>query len=66
MEELPILIADSNNVDQLTSVIKNTKVILTTVGPFSRYGSNTVALCAKFGTHYIDSTGEVAWVREMI
>ena len=25
-----------------------------------------VELCAQYGTDYIDITGEVAWVREMI
>lgn len=47
-------------------MINKTRVLISTVGPFSKYGNKTVALCAAYGTSYIDSTGEVGWVREMI
>lgn len=43
-----------------------TKVILTTVGPYGRYGSKLVASCARAGVHCCDLTGESPWVREMI
>lgn len=43
-----------------------TKVVLTTAGPFSKYGSDLVKWCAVNGTHYCDITGESDWVREMI
>lgn len=41
-------------------------MILTTVGPYERYGTQLLALCAEYGTDYVDITGEVAWVRQMI
>lgn len=41
-------------------------VVVTTVGPFDRYGTPLVELCAQWGTHYCDITGETNWVREMI
>jgi hypothetical protein len=41
-------------------------VVVTTAGPFDRYGTPVVALCAKYGTSYCDITGETNWVREMI
>ncbi|KRX09222.1 hypothetical protein PPERSA_05891 [Pseudocohnilembus persalinus] len=66
LEQLPIIVADSSNVDQLTKMINDTRVLISTVGPFSLYGNFVVAICAQYGTHYIDSTGEVAWIREMI
>lgn len=47
-------------------LIARTKVVLTTVGPYDKYGTNIVALCAANGTHYVDITGELAWVRQMI
>ena len=39
---------------------------MTTVGPFAKYGSPVVEVCAKYGTHYVDITGESDWVREML
>lgn len=44
----------------------DTRVVITTAGPFDRYGTPVVALCAQYGTSYADITGETNWVREMI
>jgi len=65
-DKIPILIADSNNVDELTRLAEKTRVIVSTVGPFTRYGTPLVAVCANSGTNYCDITGEVHWVRQMI
>jgi len=40
--------------------------VISTVGPFVKYGSKLVASCAYTGTDYCDITGEVYWVRKMI
>ena len=64
--EAPILIADSHDKESLVELVKQTKVILTTVGPYARYGSELVEACAENGTHYCDLTGEVHWMRDMI
>jgi len=45
---------------------QRTRVVLTTVGPYARYGSELVAACAGNGTHYCDLAGEVQWIRRMI
>ena len=42
------------------------KVVLSTAGPFHRYGSNLVAACVKNATHYVDITGENFWVKGLI
>ena len=47
-------------------MVKQTRVVCSTVGPFQRYGCRLVAACAFFGTNYCDITGEVDWVRSMI
>jgi len=65
-EKIPILIADSNNIDQLTAMAEKSKVVISTVGPFTRYGTPLVGVCAHSGTNYCDITGEVHWVRNMI
>ena len=63
---LTILTADANDPDSLRQLVAQTRVILTTVGPYARYGSELVAACAEGGTHYCDLTGEVHWIRDMI
>ena len=41
-------------------------VVISTVGPFTKYGTNLVAACAATGTSYVDTTGETPWVRKML
>lgn len=60
------VLADSSNEAALSAMVQQTKVVITTVGPYAYYGSLLVKLCAEAGTHYVDLTGEVPWMREMI
>ena len=43
-----------------------TQVVVTTVGPYTRYGLPLVAACAAAGTDYADLTGEPPFVRDSI
>ena len=52
--------------DDLISLAKKTKVLISTVGPYHRYGTSVVEACAETGTHYLDVTGETPWVYDMI
>lgn len=65
-DDIPIIQADSEDQASIEALVQQTRVILTTVGPYARYGSGLVAACAAHGTHYCDLTGEVHWMREMI
>ncbi|CEI38804.1 hypothetical protein FVEN_g4663 [Fusarium venenatum] len=60
-----IEIANLNDED-LRALAKKTCVLLTTVGPYSLYGEHAYKTCAEEGTHYVDVTGEAAWVHKMI
>lgn len=60
------LLADSNDEASLIELVGNAKAIISTVGPYAYYGSLLVKVCAENGTHYVDLTGEVPWMREMI
>jgi short subunit dehydrogenase-like uncharacterized protein len=51
---------------ELLELAKKTKVLITTVGPYHKYGTVVVEACAETGTHYLDVTGETPWVYEMI
>lgn len=58
-------IVDTTNTEQVESVVKQARIIITTVGPFSLYGEEVIAACSKFGTHYLDITGEVGFIKQM-
>ena len=64
--DVPTIVADAQDSEEIAALVKQTRVVLTTVGPYARYGSPLVEACANHGTHYCDLTGEVHWMREMI
>ncbi len=63
---LPTIIADATDKSAVQAMAGRTKVVCSTVGPYALYGSDLVAACAAFGTHYCDLTGEPQWIRRMI
>jgi len=63
---VPVVIADSGNADSMRELAESSKVILSTVGPYARFGSMLVSACAQSGTHYCDLAGEPHWIRQMI
>ena len=62
----PIVIADAFDVEALNSMCKETEVVLSTVGPYHKYGSELLEACIKNGCHYVDITGESFWIKDMI
>ena len=64
--DVDIIVADGNDAEALDKLTLKTKVVLSTAGPFHRYGSKLVASCVKNSTHYVDITGESFWVKELI
>jgi short subunit dehydrogenase-like uncharacterized protein len=63
--DLPLLHADADDASSLRVVAEATKVVITTVGPYIRYGEPLVAACADAGTDYVDLTGEPEFVDRM-
>ena len=63
---LEVLVADSADEAALADLVRRTRVVITTVGPYALYGSALVAACVEAGTHYCDLAGEVQWIRRMI
>lgn len=63
---VPIVIADSNDPESLVHMVKQTTLVMSLVGPYTLYGSSLVKACAENGTHYVDLTGETAWIAQMI
>lgn len=66
LRTLPVLLADAADATALRDLARQTRVVVTTVGPYALYGSELVAACAELGTDYCDLTGEVPWMRRMI
>lgn len=66
LADIPLVIADSSDRASLDAMASRARVICSTVGPYSEYGSELVAACVEHGAHYCDLTGEVQWVRAMI
>lgn len=64
--DLPTLIADVTDEATLRNLCDQTKVIISTVGPYALYGETLVKVCAETGTGYGDLTGEVQWIQQMI
>ena len=60
--DLALLEADVTDAASLRAVAESTKVVITTVGPYIRYGEPLVAACAAAGTGYVDLTGEPEFV----
>jgi short subunit dehydrogenase-like uncharacterized protein len=61
-----VIVADAHDRPALDALAHRTRVVVTTVGPYAKYGSDLVAACAGAGTHYADLAGELPWVRRMI
>ena len=54
-----IVVANSHDPQAMHDLAGQAKVVLTTVGPYARYGSELVGACVSNGTHYCDLCGEV-------
>ncbi|AKU94446.1 hypothetical protein AKJ09_01110 [Labilithrix luteola] len=66
LADLPIFLADAMDQASLDALVPRTSVIISTVGPFAKYGRKLVSACATHGTHYCDITGEVTFIRTSI
>ncbi|RLU01484.1 saccharopine dehydrogenase family protein [Ketobacter sp.] len=54
--------ADSDDYTSLVNMAAQAKVVITTVGPYLKYGEPLVRACVEAGTHYVDLTGEPEFV----
>lgn len=61
-----VLVADGADDDALNRLAAQTRVVATTAGPFSLYGTKLVDACVHNRTHYCDITGETPWIRRLI
>lgn len=60
-----IIESDLSDPRQLSEMTSRTRLLLNTVGPFGIYGLPVVAACLETGTHYMDLSGEPAFVNQV-
>lgn len=65
-KDTPLVVADASDEQSLAEMVKRTRVVITTVGPYQLYGNELVAACCEHGTDYCDLSGEPAWMRMKI
>ena len=64
--KVDIIIANSNDPASLDEMTKQTQVIISTVGPYLKYGEPLIKSCAENGTDYVDLTGEAIFIKDMM
>jgi short subunit dehydrogenase-like uncharacterized protein len=63
---VPAIVADSADRPSIDAFVRRTRIVLSTAGPFELYSDPVVDACVRFGSHYVDITGETLWVRSLI
>jgi short subunit dehydrogenase-like uncharacterized protein len=61
-----LIVADASDPISLTAMLRQTRSVISNVGPYQLYGSDLVAGCAAGGIDYFDLCGEAIWMRQMI
>ena len=64
--KVDIIIANSKDPVSLNNMTKQTQVIISTVGPYLKYGEPLIKSCAENGTDYVDLTGEAIFIKDMM
>jgi short subunit dehydrogenase-like uncharacterized protein len=60
---LDTAVADVANPTSVRALVERGDVLVTTVGPFARWGAPAAEAASSVGAHYLDSTGEPAFIR---
>jgi short subunit dehydrogenase-like uncharacterized protein len=58
-------IADVAKPETVRALVSDGDVLVTTVGPFARWGEAALDAALDAGAHYVDSTGEPAFIRRV-
>jgi short subunit dehydrogenase-like uncharacterized protein len=63
--DLPWALADVSDPRSVRALVEGGDVLVSTVGPFVRWGDAAVNAAIDAGAHYLDSTGESRFIREV-
>ncbi len=64
--DLPLITVDAQDDKALFAMVRQAKVIITTVGPYQLHGEPVLKACVEAGTDYVDLCGEPNWMADMI
>ena len=64
--DIPTIQVDSLDSKSLDTMTSSCRLVITTVGPYMKFGIQLVESCVKNSTHYCDLTGEVPFIRQSI
>lgn len=62
---LETALADVEHPASVRDLVERGDVLLSTVGPFSRFGTPAIEAAIDAGAHYLDSTGEASFIRRV-
>ncbi len=62
---LDVAVADVARPRTVRHLVGAGDVLISTVGPFTRYGAPAVTAAVDAGAHYLDSTGEAPFIRQV-
>jgi short subunit dehydrogenase-like uncharacterized protein len=62
----PVMVADAGDDAAVGRLAAAAHVVITTVGPYAKYGRALAHACAAAGTDYVDLTGEVLFARASV
>ena len=65
-DKIPTLVVDSHDTISLDKMTSISRLVISTVGPYLKFGEALVESCVKNSTHYCDLTGEVPFIRRSI
>lgn len=65
-DKVDIIMANSDDQASLDAMTKQTQVVISTVGPYLKYGEPLIRSCAENGTDYVDLTGEAIFIKDML
>ena len=63
---LEVAEADAGRPGSVRGLLDRGDVLVSTVGPFARWGESAVAAAVDAGAHYLDSTGEPGFIRDVL
>ena len=59
----PVVVADATRPESLGAAFEGAEVLINCAGPFTDLGEPVVAEAARRGVHYLDTTGEQAFIK---
>src|SRR2546429_6167690 len=60
------IVAGLDHPDSLAAMASRTKAVLNLCGPYTLHGRPVIEACVANGAHYVDLTGEIPFVRDII